>query len=257
MKIDDDFKSRITLARQAIGLTQGDLAEKVGVVRRQIAAYEAGDSKPREKVLNNLSAALGTTTEWLSSGIGISPDLTSVRRTVTLKEIPLFNIDDVHNLGAFIINGMVASRVSNFIVAPHLAPDDAFAVRITGNSMASLDGISFPHESIVTFTPKSIAKNNDFILCKFGNMLVFKQLIIDQGRQYLRSLNPDYPMWETDQDILIYGVAIHSQFYLTENKEYTPSIFTKPQSYKNDAITPIEQRLDKIESMLEQLLKNK
>ena len=43
MQIDDSFSNRIAIARNALGLTQAQLADMVGIVRRQIAAYEAGD----------------------------------------------------------------------------------------------------------------------------------------------------------------------------------------------------------------------
>ncbi|MEI4896930.1 helix-turn-helix transcriptional regulator, partial [Klebsiella pneumoniae] len=76
---DDSFPNRVSIARTALGLTQDELAQKVGVVRRQIAAYEGGEAKPRINALQNLAAALGTTTSWLTSGVGDGPDVSNVK----------------------------------------------------------------------------------------------------------------------------------------------------------------------------------
>lgn len=40
MKFDEDFPKRVASARAQLGITQTQLAEMVGVVQRQIAAYE-------------------------------------------------------------------------------------------------------------------------------------------------------------------------------------------------------------------------
>ncbi len=127
MNIDDDFKNRISAARQAAELTQGELAEKVGVVRRQIAAYEAGDSKPRKNVLTNLAAALGTTSEWLAEGIGNAPDLSNVIKTITLPLIPVLSYSDsISNLGN-------QASFSKFIPALQDIGEKAFAYEIKTN----------------------------------------------------------------------------------------------------------------------------
>ncbi|WP_049199084.1 LexA family protein [Proteus mirabilis] len=264
MNIDDNFKNRIQLVRQSLGLTQGDLADKVGVVRRQIAAYEAGDSKPRINVLNNLAATLGATAEWLAQGIGVPPEIGRVRSTITLPLIPILTFTQAANLPSD--DNMVGY---DYIPAPRLASDTAFAVRIDGDSMQSNSAITFPEGSIVIFDPELDANNGDFILCKLdsSNDATFKQLIIDQGEYYLHSLNPKYMNMLVSKKLTILGVAIESR------KELSPDIIMLSRSgmisnfmenisdkdtkkeieSKKDSISG---RLDKIESMLEKLVAN-
>ena len=73
MNFDDQFPSRVSLARQSRGMTQAQLSKLAGVVQRQIAAYEGGEAKPRLRVLQALANALGTTAEWLALGEGQGP----------------------------------------------------------------------------------------------------------------------------------------------------------------------------------------
>lgn len=257
MKIDDNFKNRVQIARQSAGLTQGELADKVGVVRRQIAAYEAGDSKPRMNVLNNLSAALGTTIEWLSSGRGDGPSTENIKRTITVPEIPVLTYSDS------IFTKENKATFSKFIPAPPSVSSEAFAYEIVGNSMASSGSVSFPDGTIVIIDPQKEPCDMDFILAYNDGFGAFKQLIFDQGDWYLTSLNPDFPPYMIEDQSSIIGVAVQAQIDLTVEKVKAFRAFDGTRSgtqYPPEKIThpeDINSRLDKIESMLEQLLKNK
>ncbi|EOU4995453.1 LexA family protein [Morganella morganii] len=273
MKIDDNFKTRITLARQSMGLTQGELAEKIGVVRRQVAAYEAGDSKPREKVLSNLAAALGASPEWLSHGHGPSPDLSNVRKTVTLIEIPVISLVNSYDYFFGKSTGDVGNAIVDFIPAPLGSKTDSFAVEIAGDAMTSSRGLSFPSGTVVVFNPTDQAKIGDFVLCALhpDKALTFKQFISSRSEALLRPLNALYRSMPLNDDTDIIGVAIHSQYDLTAKRPFWdsyPDNDFNPELFPNDLWMDYEKetprrgssvlsRLDKIESMLENLLKNK
>ncbi|MDX7989287.1 helix-turn-helix domain-containing protein [Xenorhabdus sp. 12] len=260
MKIDDYFKTRISLARQAANLTQGELADKVGVVRRQIAAYEAGDSKPRDKVLTNLATVLGTSSEWLAVGVGEEPNIGDIRKTVTLPEIPLYTAPGTTSPNKFYdADGNIIASPDGFIVAPLDASESAFAIKLHGDSMHSAHSPSFPHNSIITFEPATYANDRDFVLCGYGDSTFsFRQLIIEQGVIYLNSLNSQYINYPLGDDFKILGIAIHAQLPIPRNSQpiFAPPLWkdiTSIVGKKND----INKRLDKIESMLEQLLNKK
>lgn len=210
MKFDDSFPGRVAIARSAIGMTQDELAQKVGVVRRQIAAYEGGEARPREKALHNLAAALGTTTEWLSQGAGKGPDIRNVKRTITVIEIPLYANTPSLWLDP-LING--EPSVIDFIQSPLRDGEGLFALRINGDSMASSGPFSFPEGTIVTFDPNKEVKHGDFVLCVLdgANEATFKQLVIDQQQIYLKALNPAYPLIPFERNSAVIGVAVHSQ----------------------------------------------
>ena len=59
------FGARIRILRKALGLTQEQLAEKIGATKATIATYETGRREASYKNLIGLSRALKSTTDWL------------------------------------------------------------------------------------------------------------------------------------------------------------------------------------------------
>lgn len=60
---------RIAEAREAVGMSQEDLAERVGVRSATISRYERGAFQPRLDKLAPLASALGTSADWLFRGV--------------------------------------------------------------------------------------------------------------------------------------------------------------------------------------------
>lgn len=60
-----DFGARIRIMRKSLGLTQADLAKKIGTTKQAITTYETGRREPPFKNLIGLSRALHVTTDWL------------------------------------------------------------------------------------------------------------------------------------------------------------------------------------------------
>jgi len=59
--------SRLTIARQRLGLTKKELADRIGVKPRAISGYESGEYPPNEENLKKLSSALGFSQSFLKS----------------------------------------------------------------------------------------------------------------------------------------------------------------------------------------------
>ncbi len=64
------FGDRVSAAREAVGLTQTDLARKLGVKLKTVAAWEEDLSEPRANKLQLLSGVLNVSMMWLLSGEG-------------------------------------------------------------------------------------------------------------------------------------------------------------------------------------------
>lgn len=65
------FKDRLKEKRTAAGLSQVELAAKVGVSARTIQNYEMGQRKPAQmEIVQKLADSLGTTTEYLLGSTG-------------------------------------------------------------------------------------------------------------------------------------------------------------------------------------------
>ena len=62
------FGDRMTGAREASGLSQSELAKRLGVKVKTIRAWENDQSEPRANKLQMLAGLLGVSIMWLLSG---------------------------------------------------------------------------------------------------------------------------------------------------------------------------------------------
>lgn len=60
-----DFTEKLQFLRKEKGLTQTELAEKIGVSCRSVQNYELGLRYPKRDILDRLCSALGTKIEYL------------------------------------------------------------------------------------------------------------------------------------------------------------------------------------------------
>lgn len=260
MNFDSSFPKRVAAARQSIGMTQAELAKAVGVVQRQIAAYEGAEARPREKVLVNLAGALGTTVAWLTTGQGEGPNTSHIKRTVTVREVPLLTYAQAMS-GTFDFDDFYENAsVCDFIPAPPNAGEYAFALEIEGDSMQSAGTPSFPSGSIIIVDPHLTPENGDFGLFSLpgDDHFLFKQFIIDQGRGYLRSLNPAYPAIAVPSEPEAIGKVIASQLRLNERPNKQNLILGNHTIYSAGGSASgsdgILERLVRIEEKMDRLL---
>jgi HTH-type transcriptional regulator, cell division transcriptional repressor len=71
------FGDRMTLAREALGLDQESLAEKLGVKLKTLCNWEENRAEPRANRLQMLAGVLNVSMVWLMSGQGNQPDFVS------------------------------------------------------------------------------------------------------------------------------------------------------------------------------------
>ena len=67
------FGDRLTFAREAAGLSQEGLAERLGVAADTLASWEADSDEPRANRLQMVAGMLGVSLTWLLTGEGESP----------------------------------------------------------------------------------------------------------------------------------------------------------------------------------------
>jgi transcriptional regulator with XRE-family HTH domain len=77
---------RILQLRNRRGLSQGDLANRVGSTPTQISKYERGAYEPKAELLARLADALGTSTDFLITGREPDNDLEALRPR--LEQLP-------------------------------------------------------------------------------------------------------------------------------------------------------------------------
>ncbi|WP_115115597.1 helix-turn-helix domain-containing protein [Yersinia wautersii] len=199
MEFDNDFPRRIAMTRAALGMTQAELASHVGVVQRQVAAYEGGESRPRQGALLKLAEALGTSPAWLANGTGDAPNPRKLSPFKTVRQIPVIAFDDV--VKWLFDDG----KNENLIIELHptscLVSNLAFAVRINDSAMVTGNtyGYGFPPGSLVTFDPAISPEDQDFVLAIFEDgKITFRQMFTDMYKTSLIPMDSRYSDYEVD-----------------------------------------------------------
>ena len=67
-KMKEILAERVQALRKQAGLTQIELAEKIGVSKSQYIRYETKDVQPPANIMNKLADTLGTSVDYLISG---------------------------------------------------------------------------------------------------------------------------------------------------------------------------------------------
>lgn len=236
IKINDDFASRFSEARKKIKITQAQLSNELGINQATIAAYESGRIKPKQKTLLKIAYLLGVTPEWLTTGNDNKLEQgfnASIAPTIEVKQIPLYTMDELIQIE------FKNTLITNPTLRPCLASasEKAFATKIVSDDMTSnsasysLNYISFPPSSIVTFDRLFDKKSGDCYLVKLNNMLTFKQLYFGDFETTFRPLNNAYSDYKVpNEKYEIIAVAIYVEINLQPKDKVDPKNFKDNQS---------------------------
>lgn len=111
LTMNNTFAENLAHYRVLAGLTQNDLAEKVGITKTQISRYETGNSMARPNVVAALANTLNVSTRDL---LGSSTIIQDIRESLRLKRIGLSTIaDDLDKSMHTITQLFSANRLSN------------------------------------------------------------------------------------------------------------------------------------------------
>jgi len=195
------------------GLTATALATKLSLSKGTITHWTQGTNKATGTNLINLAKALDCDPDWLITGKGgknMLPLEMKTEHTLTNKQIfvPLLDRVDVNNDGMNTEQG-----VEDWIACPVSHSPQAFALRVRGDSMYNPQGRhSFRMGDIIYVDPRKETNNGSFVVANLAGTdeITFKQLVIEDGRNYLKALNPAWPtpIVEMNRETEIRGVVI-------------------------------------------------
>jgi SOS-response transcriptional repressor LexA len=102
-----------------------------------------------------------------------------------------------------------AKSFPNALITSVLVSPQAFAIKVEGDIMESSHSTSFPRESTIIVDTDQPAHNGTYVLAKTSvdTALIFRQLIIDGNKRYLKPLNQRYPVIEMPAQGMIYAVV--------------------------------------------------
>jgi len=207
------WTDRIKAQMKETGLTQEEVAEKMGITRGAITHYLAGRRIPPLKQFQKLASVLKVDPAWLQ--FGINPDAATLKRmekeekqAIKYYPIPVLTWDQAYQ-------GVDASRIksrNSQECIDNIFTDNPrwFALRAKGDSMTSFNGRKSIHDGdIVIVDPDIKPVHGDFVIAVMSkaNEATLKQYVIDAGIKYLKPLNIQYPITQFEKGMAIVGVV--------------------------------------------------
>ncbi|GFN47492.1 LexA family protein [Candidatus Regiella insecticola] len=214
MSIADRVRSR----RTELGLTQKDLAKRVDTSQQAIEQLENGKTK-RPRYLPELANALNCQLYWLLNG-GEHKDepnnvayITPHKRT---KVYPLIRWAQARNWSESIEPYYNVSEIEEWPESAAHVMGEAFWLRVKGDSMTSLIGVSVSENTLILVDTGREVKDGNLVIAKLtdADEATFKKYIIDAGKNYLKPLNPSYPLIPINGNCQIIGVVIEAKMRL-------------------------------------------
>ncbi|ADZ91071.1 helix-turn-helix domain-containing protein [Marinomonas mediterranea] len=208
-----NIAERVKTQRIHLGLTQTELANKVGISQQSLQKIEdARTSNPRK--LLALAKALECTPEWLQFGIeGVSSgeaesNVEAAPFKAPSKKLPVVSHVQAGAWSEAIDYRSLADDIE-WEESPFSASDNAFWLKVVGDSMTSPVGTSIPEGHLILVDPDIPADNGSLVVAKLDGTdeVTFKKLYIDAGQKYLKPLNPNYRPFEINGNCRIVGVV--------------------------------------------------
>lgn len=152
------LQKNIKAFRLKQGLTQAELAAKLGVDRSSVTQWETGVTTPRMKVITKLSTLFNTTPSVLISD---SSTLTKLPISGSTATLPLRTLGKVH-AGVMDDDNMCDNEEIQVPERVVLAYPDAFLLRVEGNCMDRV----IPEGSHVVVVPHKEPTNGSIVVIR-------------------------------------------------------------------------------------------
>ena len=210
------WAARIKSRMKELGLTQEELAHKMGLTRGAVTHYLAGRRVPPLRQFQKLASILKTDPAWLQFGIhneAIAAPKKSVTKTekiVARHPLPLLSWQQAAEL--MDVAKVRRDEIKEWL--PHFFTDKPrwYALRIKSDSMTTPLGNnkSFHENDVIIIDPDKNAEHGDFVVALLprAKEVTFKQYVNDSGVHYLKPLNPQYPIVQIDKGVHISGVVV-------------------------------------------------
>lgn len=218
MNLSERFKQ----ARLKAGLTQDDIAQAANISQPAIKKIESGETKNPSRIIP-IAKILNVTAEWLLYGSeslqqpAPSDNVKSYRYpqvSETIK-IPVIKMD---SLLKYRDRDLKMDEVKEYIYLHDRSLSNCVSVVVDNDEMTSSDfENSFRRGEYLLIDFNCNHKINDFVIANLKNSgdIIFKQFIKHADKYYLKSLNPQYPLVEINDNIEIIGVIV-SKYNLTK-----------------------------------------
>lgn len=210
---------RIKLRMQELGLKGVDVTSVIGISSGGVSQWTSGTHKPSGDNLLKLAKLLKCSPEWI---LGEQDDLEPIDTYPTVEPdsnlarlIPMISWKKAYSIGSNHDN-LSKQDVLGWAPAFQTCSSGSFALTVKGDGMVSPypGDRSYPDGTIIYIDPQKTPKPNQRILTTAPGYdePLFRTLVLESGKFFLKPLNPQYPMIEVDDDVHIIGVIVGSYF---------------------------------------------
>lgn len=194
---------RIQFKRKQFGMTQTELAQKLGITHSAVHQWENDLSSPNAFNLITLLKIFDCSAEWLLQGIGVS----------SKKE--QYGVDNIRKMPLMTDNEILGVKNTTYsqqewVVYSGNISETSFAYRIDNNSMLPV----FLNGDLVLIDPNRQPETDCFVLVSVADTIFVRKYIIEkidknQTKFSLIPLNNDYSVisWQ-DEQVTILGTVI-------------------------------------------------
>jgi SOS-response transcriptional repressor LexA len=215
----NNLAKNIKVRMRALGLTQKELAQLAGITQVTVHKIVSGKIAHSSRIVD-IAKALQSEPEWLLYGdssngsSGKKPDsshhsnVENVPFQLHVKKLPVISQVQAGAWSEAIDFRSLGDEVE-WEDAPANASDNAFWLRVVGDSMTAQTGVSIPEGHMILVDPDTEAQNGNLVVAKLEGTdeVTFKKLFMDAGQKYLKPLNPNYRPLEINGNCRIVGVV--------------------------------------------------
>lgn len=205
-----------------VGITQNILAERMGMSQSAIAHWL---NKKREPSIDDIGKIMGIV--GLDSMV-LTPDGMIDYPDHVIANVTKLDIQPTYQNSFPVLSAVQAGQWTEACEPYTLDEIDewyettvrtskrCFWLRVQGDSMTSPMGVSLPEGVLVLIDTEREHENGSLVVAKLTdvNEATFKKFVRDSGQEFLKPLNPTYPMVSIDGNCRIIGVAVDAKLRL-------------------------------------------
>ncbi|WP_081327127.1 LexA family protein [Pseudomonas lurida] len=192
-----------------------------------ISKWLNGEAIAEADSMTALCSWLRVRREWLEYGVlpreqtstpeALAPSITNVTSNVSnvvqhFHKVPLISWIQA---GAWceITPNIDTYDGGTWLSCPVPISKNGYALKVVGDSMTNpFPGRSYPAGCIIFVDPEIVCRTGDRVIARVPrtNEATFKVLVEDAGRQYLKPINPQYPIIDITEETHICGKVVGS-----------------------------------------------
>lgn len=217
----DKWIALVKLKLRELGLSQEQLAERVGVTQGGVGHWLRGTRTPKIDMMNKVLVALGM--PHLHVSLSIAPVNAIAERAGRYGAQDVSDTDAETDISQYILcfrypvlawaelDGPLPTSSIVTEQTDYCAQGKAFWLRVEGDLMSSATGPSVPEHMLVLVDPGVPAAPGKLVIARQqGTTAMFRQLVEDGGQRFLKPLNPTYPKLLCGVGFEVIGVVVRS-----------------------------------------------